>query len=176
MGCPGWRRCSHSSPSPETPDLGTQPPGSMHQRINCALIYAQSCLCQEEAGVLTARACTPLSLAPPAPRSIWGPQPGGTAAAAQGGDRQGCPWAGRSSPLRDALCLHKPEQGKVGLILNLNKQGEKAMPELALPGGDAQQQGTAPIAQPYPGTSRAQPQGSHRPRKAGTNPNPKSHA
>lgn len=85
----------------------------------------------------------------PAPQSWWGPQPEGTAAA-QAGDRQGSPWAGGSSPLRDTPCLHKPERGKVRLILNLNKQGEKAMPELALPKGDAQQQGTAPVARLRP--------------------------
>lgn len=30
-------------------------------------------------------------------------------------------------------CLYKPERGKARLILNLNKQGEKAMPALTLP-------------------------------------------
>lgn len=65
---------------------------------------------------------------------------------AQAEDRQGSPWAGRRSPVRDTPCLHKPELGKVRLILNLNKQGEKAMPEFALPGGDAQQWGTAHTA------------------------------
>lgn len=38
-----------------------------------------------------------------------------------------------SSPPRDMQCLYKPERGKARLILNLNKQGEKAMPALTLP-------------------------------------------
>ena len=80
---------------------------------------------------------------------------------ARAGDGQGSPWAGGSSLLRDTLCLHKPERGKVRLILNLNKQGKKAMPELALPSGDA-----------WPGTRRAQPWGSHHPWRPRTDPNP----
>lgn len=50
----------------------------------------------------------------------------------------------------DVLCLHKSEQGKVRLILNLNKQGEKAMPKLALLSRDARQQSTAPAVQLCP--------------------------
>lgn len=57
--CPGWRHGSHPSASSEMPDPGTQPPGSLHRRINCALIYGQRCLCWEEAGTPTARAGTP---------------------------------------------------------------------------------------------------------------------
>lgn len=55
--------------------------------------------------------------------------------------------------LRDVPCLHKSEQGKVRLILNLNKQGEKATPELALPqqGCPAAEHSTRSTALPCPG-------------------------
>lgn len=75
-----------------------------------------------------------------------------------------------SSPPRDMRCLHKPERGKVRLILNLNKQGEKAMPELTLPCGSLHPcqrgciqarlhpaRGSAPGLCPAPGTAGTAP-------------------
>lgn len=135
--CPGWKHCSHPLPSSETPDLRAQSSGPSYRRINRALIDGQSCLCQEEA--------------PPSPstRILVGTGPEGTVTP-QAGYTEGSPQAGRNSLPTDVPCLHKFEQGKVRLILNLNKQGEKAMPELALLSRDAQPQSTAPAAQLWP--------------------------
>lgn len=75
--CPGWRHRSHPSPSPEMSDLGTQPPGSSHRRINCALIYSQRCLCGEGAGTPTARVGAPPSPSTPSTRVPAGTSPRG---------------------------------------------------------------------------------------------------